>query len=206
VFTGIVEEMGVVKAVEMTSEAARFSISCRRLTKELIIGESVSVNGVCLTVATRDDTRFSVDLSQETMRITNLGSLRVGDVVNLERAMQLSDRLGGHLVLGHVDGVGVIRNRSQTGNAILLSVDVPSEVMRYCVKKGSIAMDGVSLTINDLIGHGIVVSIIPHTAAVTTLGVKGEGMSVNLESDLIGRYIERLIQWRPREPPQGIRS
>src|SRR5581483_3340100 len=193
-FTGIIEEMGVIQEVERSPQSFRFKILAKAVLEELEEGDSITVNGVCLTAVAPGVADFTADVSPETVRVTNLGGLKAGDPVNLERAMRIMDRIGGHLVSGHVEGVGQIRERRQEGNAILLTVDAPSAILKYCIRKGSIAVDGVSLTINDLTERSFSVSVIPHTAAVTTLGLKGIGEAVNLESDLIGKYIERLLK------------
>jgi riboflavin synthase len=202
VFSGIVEEMGAVKAMETTLSGARLSILASVVMNDLKIGASISVNGVCLTVVARDANALTVDLSPETMSVTNLGRLAAGSPVNLERAMMLNERIGGHLVAGHVDGTGTIRERRRDGNAVILTFEAPKEILRYCVPKGSIAVDGISLTINDVTDHSFSVAVIPHTASVTTLGLKQPGDTVNLESDLIGKYVERLLQERGQFPPK----
>ncbi|WP_455371611.1 riboflavin synthase, partial [Petrachloros mirabilis] len=138
------------------------------------------------------------------LSVTTLGHLTAGAPVNLERAMKLNERIGGHLVAGHVDGVGTIRGRRQEGNAIFFSIEAPSEILRYCVVKGSITVDGISLTINDVSDHAFSVAIIPHTAKVTTLGLKQVNDTVNLESDLIGKYVERLLQERSQLPKSSV--
>jgi riboflavin synthase len=199
-FTGIVEEMGAVKALARSLAGVRLSILASTVMDDLAIGASVSVNGACLTVVDRADREFSVDVSTETLGVTTLGQLSPGAPVNLERAMKIQQRLGGHLVAGHVDGVGALRTRKQDGNTLLLTIDAPKEVLRYCVAKGSITVDGISLTINDITDRGFSVAIIPHTAKVTTLGLKQPGDQVNLESDLIGKYVERLLQERGQLP------
>lgn len=192
-FTGLVEEMGVVRGFDREAKSARLSVLARTVLEDLSIGDSITVNGVCLTVTGTTDEEFRADVSLETLTVTNLGSLNVGDAVNLERAMQVNSRLGGHLVSGHIDGVGRIRDRRQEDEALLLSIEIPKELLRYCVKKGSIAVDGISLTINQVTDKEIQVAIIPHTAKATTLGLKGIGSEVNLECDLIGKYVERLL-------------
>lgn len=202
-FAGIIEEMGAVKSLEKTLAGTRLTILASAVMDDLPIGASVSVNGACLTVVKRDDKEFTVDVSPETMGVTNLGQLSPGAPVNLERAMKLNERIGGHLVAGHVDGVGAVRGRQQDGNAIALTVEAPPDVLRYCIFKGSITVDGVSLTINDVTNHGFSVAIIPHTAKVTTLGLKQVGDTVNLESDLIGKYVERLLQERGQLTPKS---
>jgi riboflavin synthase len=199
-FTGIVEEMGAVTSMEKTLAGIRLTILASTVMHDLKIGDSVSVNGTCLTVVTKDERSFAVEVSPETLSVTTLGHLTAGAPVNLERAMKLNERIGGHLVAGHVDGVGILRNRRQEGNAIFFTIEAPHEILRYCIVKGSVTVDGISLTINDVTANGFSVAIIPHTAKVTTLGLKQVGDSVNLESDLIGKYVERLLQERDQLP------
>lgn len=200
-FTGIIEEMGVVKALDQTLAGTTLRVLAKRVLEDLRQGSSVSVNGCCLTVVDLDDQGFSVEVSPETLAVTNLGTLAVGVPVNLERAMKLNERIGGHMVSGHVDAVGVIAARQQEGNAIALTVDASPEVMRYCVAKGSIAIDGISMTIHAVRERAFTLAVIPHTAATTTLGIKQPGDRVNLETDLIGKYVERLLQERSHLPP-----
>jgi len=201
-FTGIVEEMGGITVMNKSLAGAKLTILASTVMSDLKIGDSVSVNGICLTVVSRSERDFSVEVSPETLAVTTLGSFAVGMPVNLERAMKLNERIGGHLVAGHVDGVGRIRSRQQDANAILLAIEAPQNILRYCVAKGSITVDGISLTINELTEKGFSVAIIPHTAKVTTLGLKQVNDSVNLESDLIGKYVERLLQERGYVPPK----
>ena len=193
-FSGIVEEMGAVQAIERGLAGAKFSILASAILEDLQVGESVSVSGACLTVTIIEENSFSVDVSTETLNCTFLSKMTVGTPLNLERAMKLNARIGGHLVTGHVDGVGILRAREQDGNALYLTVEAPDDVIRYCVPKGSITMDGISLTINAVKGSSFSVAIIPHTAKVTTIGLKQIGDLMNLESDLIGKYVERLLQ------------
>lgn len=192
-FTGIVEEMGAVMSVEKTLVGTRLTILAATVLGDLKIGDSLSVNGACLTVVTKDERNFMVEVSPETLSVTTLGHVIAGAPVNLERAMKLNERIGGHLVAGHVDGVGTIGHRHQEGNAIFFTIEAPDEILRYCVVKGSVTVDGISLTINAVTDKGFSVAIIPHTAKVTTLGLKQPGDSVNLETDLIGKYVERLL-------------
>jgi len=199
-FTGIVEEMGAVTLMEKTLAGTRMSILASTVMSDLTIGDSVSINGTCLTVVAKGERDFVVEVSPETLSVTTLGGWTPGTPVNLERAMKLNERIGGHLVAGHVDGVGTVRGRQQEGNAIFFTIEAPSEILRYCVLKGSITVDGISLTINDLADHSFNVAIIPHTAKVTTLGLKQVNDTVNLESDLIGKYVERLLQERSQLP------
>ena len=203
-FTGIIEEQGVVKAVERGGRSAKMSFFCKTILEDLSIGDSLNVNGVCLTAISQIEGEFQVDISVETLKRTNLGELKVGDAVNLERALRFSSRLGGHWVTGHIDGVGMIRNRHQDENAVLFSIEIPSEIYRYSVKKGSIAVDGISLTVNDIRSNLLEVAVIPHTTSTTTLGLKGVGSSVNLEVDLIAKYVERLLSKEPSEPASRI--
>jgi riboflavin synthase len=202
-FTGIVEEMGAVTTVTKGLAGARLTIMASMVMSDLTAGASISVNGACLTVVAQGDTDFSVDVSPETLSVTTIGTLAAGSPVNLERAMKLNERIGGHLVSGHVDGIGMIRNRHPDGNAILLECEAPKEILRYCVPKGSITVDGISLTVNKVTDRSFFVSIIPHTAKVTTLGLKQVGDQVNLESDLIGKYVERLLHERGNLPEKS---
>lgn len=201
-FSGIVEEMGAISILNKSLAGTRLTIMASVIMGDLAVGASVSVNGTCLTVVARTNQTFSVDVSPETLQVTTLGSLASGSPVNLERAMKLNDRIGGHMVSGHVDGIGALRSRHQDGNALILEVEAPKDILRLCVAKGSITVDGISLTINDVTERSFVVSIIPHTAKVTTLGLKQVGDQVNLESDLIGKYVERLLQERGILPPK----
>ena len=195
-FTGIIEEMGVVKEVTKTRQGSSVSILAKTVLEGLRVGDSVTVNGVCLTVVGFDPAEMKADISPETAKVTTLGSLKAGDPVNLERAMRLGDRLGGHLVTGHVDAIGTIRARVQEGDALKLTIEAPRELLRYCVPKGSVTVDGISLTLNEVTDRGFRVTIIPHTAKVTTLGIKQAGDAVNLEADLIGKFVERLFPGR----------
>lgn len=195
-FSGIVAEVGIVNAVEGSQQAVALTIEASPMFGEVAIGESIAVNGVCLTVVRRHGSTFAVDVSPETLRATNLGALRSGEGVNLERSLRLNDRLGGHLVSGHVDGVGTIIDKRPEANALHYDIQVPSALMRYIVPKGSVAVDGISLTVVACRSEGFQVTIIPHTAALTTIGRKEIGASVNLECDMIGKYVERMLQAR----------
>jgi len=195
-FTGIIEEMGTVKALRREAGAARLVLSASKVLEGTVLGDSICVNGVCLTVVDLGTNEFSADVAVETLKVTNLGELRTGSRVNLERALQLSARIGGHLVSGHVDNVGRIRERREEGNGWRIFFDAPGAVLRYVIKKGSIAVDGISLTVADVDGSGFSIAMIPHTAKLTTLGYKSAGDSVNLESDIIGKYVERLLPGR----------
>lgn len=200
-FTGIVEEMGAVKALERSPAGTRLSILASVVLDDLEVGASVSVNGVCLTVVEQGEREFSVEVSPETLAVTTLNELTAGAPVNLERAMRLNERIGGHLVSGHVDAVGTVRDRRQDGNAIVLTIEAPREILRYCVHKGSVTVEGISMTLNAVTDRAFSLAVIPHTAKVTTLGLKKVGDRVNLEADLIGKYVERLLQDRGQLPP-----
>ncbi|TLY43244.1 MAG: riboflavin synthase [Nitrospirae bacterium] len=199
-FTGIVEEMGVIKTLDKGVSGTRLSVLASAVLDDLAVGASISVSGACLTVVSVGEREFAVEVSRETLAVTTLGQLAAGTPVNLERAMRVHDRIGGHLVAGHVDGVGSIRNRTPEGNAIVLTIEAPREVLRYCVHKGSITLDGISMTINEVSDRNFSVAVIPHTAKATTLGLKKPGETVNLEADLIGKYVERLLQDRGQLP------
>ncbi len=192
-FTGIIEELGIVKGVRSQTGGMRLSISGRAVSEGMKIGDSIAVNGACLTVVELSNSIFSVDVSRETLDKTNIGKLRVGDKVNLERPMRLSDRLGGHLVAGHIDAVGVIRGIVKKGDTSIFTFEAPPELAQYLIYKGSVAVDGISLTVNEIQGNRFTVTIIPHTARITTLGFKKIGDSVNLEADLIGKYIKKFL-------------
>ena len=195
-FTGIIEEMGAVKGLRRDAGAARLTLSASKVLEGTVIGDSICVNGVCLTVVDLGAKEFSADVAVETLKVTNLGELKAGSRVNLERALQLSARIGGHLVSGHVDAVGRIREKREEGNGWRIFFDAPAAVLRYVIKKGSIAIDGISLTVADVDGSGFAIAMIPHTAKLTTLGYKSTSDSVNLESDIIGKYVERLLPGR----------
>jgi riboflavin synthase len=189
-FTGIVEELGAVVAVG----AERLTVSSHTVSTGLEPGASVSVNGVCLTLVARDDERCSFDLSEETLERTTLGALAPGDPVNLERPVTLASRLGGHLVQGHVDGVGEVVAVREDAQGARIRITVPQSASRFIVEKGSVAVDGVSLTVAALLDRHIEAALIPHTLAVTTLGSVRPGDRVNLEVDMIAKYVERLME------------
>ncbi len=195
-FTGIIEEMGSVKSLRRSGGSARLTLSALKVLEGTALGDSICVNGVCLTVVEMGSGEFSADVAVETLRVTNLGELATGSRVNLERALQLSARIGGHLVSGHVDAVGRIRERREEGNGWRVLFDAPEPVLRYVIKKGSIAIDGISLTVADVDPAGFSIAMIPHTAKLTTLGYKKAGDTVNLEADIIGKYVERLLGGR----------
>jgi riboflavin synthase len=193
VFTGIVEELGSVAGLVDLGDAARITVRGPLVSGDATEGDSIAVNGVCLTVVDVEDGVFTADVMAETLQRSALGRLVVGDPVNLERAATLATRLGGHLVQGHVDGVGEIRSRQPAQQWEVVTVAVPVGVARYVVEKGSVAVDGVSLTVTAVGADSLSVSLIPTTLKSTTLGVKGVGDLVNLEVDVIAKYVEKLV-------------
>lgn len=192
-FTGIIEGFGSVARLTPSGGGARMSILAEFDIDGIRIGDSIAVNGACLTAVTLDGRLFSVDVSPETLSRTVLGRLRNGERVNLERALRLSDRLDGHLVSGHVDDVGTLVEKRPNANAIDVTVSVPAALTRYMITKGSVAVDGISLTINRVTEQSFTVSVIPHTSKLTTIGIKSVGDKVNIETDVIGKYIERFV-------------
>jgi riboflavin synthase len=193
VFTGIVEELGEITAVEEMPDAARFTVRGPVVTEGAGHGDSIAVNGVCLTVVELGDGSFTADVMAETLKRSSLGALRPGSRVNLERPMALGGRLGGHLVQGHVDGTGTVLERTPAEHWELVKVSLPAELARYVVEKGSITVDGISLTVVEAGADFFTVSLIPTTLALTTLGVKQPGEPVNLEVDVIAKYVERML-------------
>jgi riboflavin synthase len=198
VFTGLVEEVGHVTSLH-DGEMLRLGISATRVTRDTHAGDSISVNGACLTVGEADGGMLIFFAMPETLRRTALGTLAEGSLVNLERAMSATSRFGGHIVQGHVDGVGEVLGVRPEGEAEIWEFGAPDAVLRYCVEKGSICVDGISLTIVSVGEGSFTVSILPQTRANTNLGALGEGSSVNLEADVIGKYVERLLEPRMAE-------
>ncbi|MCX5408572.1 riboflavin synthase [Streptomyces sp. NBC_00335] len=192
-FTGIVEELGEVVAVEELAEASRFRLRGPVVTVDAKHGDSIAVNGVCLTVVETGDGEFTADVMQETLNRSSLGALTQGSRVNLERPMELGGRLGGHLVQGHVDGTGEIVSRTPSEHWEIVKVALPENLSRYVVEKGSITVDGVSLTVVEAAADWFTISLIPTTLALTTLGIKKPGDPVNLEVDVLAKYVERLL-------------
>lgn len=192
-FTGIVEELGEVVAVEELAEASRFRLRGPVVTEDAKHGDSIAVNGVCLTVVETGDGEFTADVMQETLNRSSLGALAQGSRVNLERPMELGGRLGGHLVQGHVDGTGEIISRTPSEHWEIVKVALPENLSRYVVEKGSITVDGVSLTVVEAAADWFTISLIPTTLALTTLGIKKPGDPVNLEVDVLAKYVERLL-------------
>jgi riboflavin synthase len=193
-FTGIIEEIGIVKNIKKGSASAVLTIDCRTILKELNLGDSVATNGVCLTVTDLYNSSFTADVMNETLLKSSLGSLNIGSRVNLERAMPANGRFGGHIVSGHIDGVGRITLIQKDDIAIWYTVKAPQKIMKYIIEKGSITIDGISLTIATVMHESFCVSVIPHTATKTILSEKSVGSVVNLENDIIGKYIEKFTQ------------
>ncbi|MDE6025234.1 MAG: riboflavin synthase [Lachnospiraceae bacterium] len=194
-FTGIVEEMGIIKSIDKGAKSARLTICGEVVTKDSHIGDSIAVNGICLTVTSIKGNCFTADVMAETMRRTSLGGLAPGSKVNLERAMTLNGRFGGHIVSGHIDGTGTVSRLEREDNAVWVTVNTTEAILKYIIEKGSIAIDGISLTVAYVDSSCFKVSIIPHTAAETTLLSKKAGDIVNLENDVIGKYVEKLMSY-----------
>ncbi|MEQ8202032.1 MAG: riboflavin synthase [Syntrophomonadaceae bacterium] len=205
-FTGIIEELGTVLTLKRGSNSSQISIQADKVLADVKLGDSIAINGVCLTVTSFDRNHFSADMMAETLAKTNLRELGNGQKVNLERAARLGDHMGGHLVQGHVDGVGTLAEEQVVDIARVLRISAPPDILKYTVAKGSIAIDGISLTVVDVYPDSFTVSIIPHTAAMTTLGFKRPGATVNLEADIIGRYVERLLKWKDGKAASKLSS
>lgn len=193
-FTGIVEELGSIVAVEPDGDGVRLSVHGALVTEDAHHGDSIAVNGVCLTVVTNEDGIFTADVMRETLDRSSLGRLTAGSAVNLERAVRASDRLGGHIVQGHVDGVGTIEHIAPGDRWTVVRVTLPRDLSRYVVEKGSITVDGISLTVSAVSADHFEVSLIPTTLGLTTLGVKRVGEPVNLEVDIVAKYVEKLVR------------
>lgn len=192
-FTGIVEEVGTIHSIAMGEKSAILTIEASVVLQGSKIGDSIAVNGVCLTVTSIRNGQFTADVMAETLRRSSLGSLHRGSKVNLERAMAADGRFGGHMVAGHIDGTGTIRSMKREDNAVWVEIEASEKILRYIIEKGSIAIDGISLTVAKLTSKSFSVSVIPHTGEETTLLKKKAGDIVNLENDLIGKYVERLL-------------
>jgi len=193
-FTGLIEALGKIRAIGTTGAGQELTVAEPRLASQLVVGESVAVNGTCLTVVGRQNDCFRFQVGPETLRCTNLGELKPGDQVNLERSLAAGDRLGGHIVQGHVDGRGRIARRERQGEWEMVWIDCPAELARQMVPKGSVAVDGVSLTLVEVAAAAFSVALIPHTLQATTLGSKQPPATVNLETDLVGKYIWKYRQ------------
>ncbi|OEH85712.1 riboflavin synthase subunit alpha [Desulfuribacillus stibiiarsenatis] len=200
-FTGIIEEIGYIQSIQNAQGLGRrVTIQAKEILRDVNLGDSIAVNGICLTVTQYNQQQFSVDVMPETMEHTNLGLLKANSPVNLERAMQAGGRFGGHIVSGHVDGVATLAERKTLANAIILTFQTLENMLRYMIPKGSITIDGISLTIIEVTHQSFSVSIIPHTKDITTLGKKKVGDIVNIECDMIAKYVERLVSFKePKE-------
>ncbi len=199
-FTGIVEDRGTVTEIKRRAKESTLTFRVNRIdVREMVMGESISVNGACLTVTSLEGDTFTVDASRETLSRTNLGKLRVGSMVNLERSLRVGDRMGGHMVSGHVDGVGSVKSKKKRGGSVEFRFTAPGQIMKYMVEKGSVAIDGVSLTVNAVEGGEFTVNIIPYTLAETTFGALRTGKPVNIECDIIGKYVEKLMTGKRNE-------
>lgn len=203
-FTGIIEEKGSIKGVRKGEKSVSLIVECNEILDGTMIGDSISVNGVCLTVTAIKENYFEADVMPETMRATNLKYLKPGDIVNLERALSTSGRFGGHMVSGHVDGTGTISEVKKEDNAVWITIEAKPEILRYIIKKGSISVDGISLTVQQVDDRSFKVAVIPHTRDYTTLQDRKAGYKVNLECDIIGKYIEKLIVTENKKSKSGL--
>lgn len=194
-FTGLVAELGTVEKLARQGESYHLTVAAKKIMNNLKIGDSVAVNGACLTIVHLDDNTFTADVMPETVRLTNIGDLHTGDRVNLERTLRLCDGLDGHIVSGHIEGLGTIISQRPEGIAIVVTFAAEGRLLKYILPKGSIAIDGISLTVTEVTETGFSVSLIPHTAKETTLGFKNIGDKVNLETDIIGKYVERMLSF-----------
>lgn len=195
-FTGIVEEIGTVVSISKGVQSSKLTLQGDVIFEDMHIGDSISVNGVCLTVTTKTGNTFTVDVMAETLRRSSLGSLTNGSKVNMERAMAANGRFGGHIVSGHIDGTGEIESFVKEDNAVWVTIKTPAKILKYIIEKGSITIDGISLTVAYVDSHCFQVSLIPHTAANTTLLSKKPGDIVNLENDIVGKYIDKLLHFK----------
>ncbi|MBF0329253.1 MAG: riboflavin synthase [Nitrospirae bacterium] len=193
-FTGLIEELGEIASIKQGTDGARLSVKCSSLHKDAAIGDSIATNGICLTVVAIKDSVLSFDASSETLKSTNLGSLKIGDKVNLESSLRPTSKMGGHFVTGHIDGVGKIRSKTKTGNAMKIEIEAPQGILKYLVDKGSVAVDGISLTVVDVLRDSFTIVIIPHTAQITTIGFKNAGDTVNLEPDILAKYVAKFLK------------
>lgn len=205
-FTGIIEGFGTIRDIRPTGQGTRFRIESDFDLDRTKIGDSIAVNGACLTAVTINNRIFEVDVAPETVAMTTFKRAAIGEIVNLERALRLSDRLDGHLVSGHVDGTGTIVSKKRLSNAVIVTVKVPQSLLNHMIKKGSVAIDGISLTLNQVTDSGFEVSIIPHTAEITTIGFKQAGSAVNIETDMIGKYVEKFVCPRPAGTEEGAQE
>lgn len=203
-FTGIIEEIGMVKNIQRSGSNSFIVIEAKKVLEDVQLGDSIAVNGVCLTVTKTDGNIFQADVMNETLSRSSLGELCQGSKVNLERAMAANGRFGGHIVSGHIDGTGTITEIRNDGIAIWYTISADAPIMRYIVEKGSIAIDGISLTVAKVTDRDFSVSVIPHTAEMTILSTKSKGQTVNLENDIIGKYVEKLMKPAGKSQNSGI--
>jgi riboflavin synthase len=192
-FTGLILEIGEISSFKKRSGGAILSLKANEVASTAKKGDSISVNGVCLTIVSKNNNTLSFDLSEETLRCTNLGSLKTGDIVNLEPSLSPDSKIGGHFVTGHVDAAGRIRSKVNIGDMMKVEIKAPANIIIFLVEKGSVAVDGISLTIVDILKDGFTVVIIPHTAKLTTMGFKVPGDTVNIEVDILGKYVARFL-------------
>lgn len=200
-FTGIVEELGTVRGIAAGAKSGKITIAAQTVLTDLHIGDSIAVNGICLTVISFDKNGFVADVMPETVQRTAFAQLKSGSRVNLERALTLSSRLGGHIVSGHIDGVGTIAELQADDNAVIIRITAERPILKYIIQKGSVTIDGISLTVVEAQADWFSVSVIPHTREVTSLSGKKTGSKVNIETDLIGRYVERFVTFAEAEEP-----
>jgi len=205
-FTGLILELGEITSLNRKSGGAVLSLKSNETGSAAKLGDSIAVNGVCLTVVKSGRKEISFDLSDETLRSSNIGSLNKGDAVNLEPSLSPDSRIGGHFVTGHVDTVGKIRSRVKSGDMLKFEIEAPSKVTDFLVEKGSVAVDGISLTVVDILKDGFTLVIIPHTAKLTTLGFKGAGDTLNIEVDILGKYVEKFLQRRENKNSQFMKT
>ena len=203
-FTGIIEETGSIRGVRKGEKSASLTVECSGILEGTLTGDSICVNGVCLTVTAIKGNCFEADVMPETVRATNLKYLMPGDAVNLERALSPAGRLGGHIVSGHIDGTGVIREIKKEDNAVWFTIFAKDEILKYVINKGSIAVDGISLTVQYVDDRAFKIAVIPHTRDYTTLQGRKIGYKVNLECDIIGKYIEKLIKWEQKNTKNDV--
>lgn len=193
-FTGIIEEIGTILSSNLTRGSGELKIAAKLILDDAKLGDSIAVNGVCLTITHIAGPEITFDVSAETLRRSNLGNVKRGERVNLERALAADGRFGGHLVSGHIDGTGTLTDKQDEGNAVIFTFNAPGNIMHYMIEKGSVAIDGISLTISSLSQTGFAIAVIPHSLKQTTLGQSRIGTTVNLENDLIAKYIEKLVR------------
>lgn len=205
-FTGLILEMGEITSLQKKGSGAILSLRFHETSVNAAIGDSIAVNGVCLTVVSKKGNEVSFDLSDETMRSTNLGSLKAGDRVNIEPSLRPDSKIGGHFVTGHVDTTGKIRSKVDVGGVLKFEIEAPAQATKFLVGKGSVAVDGISLTVVDILKDGFTLVIIPHTARVTTLGLKGRGDTVNIETDILGKYVAKFLDNKGQEDSRFMKT